>query len=35
MMGVICLEVYNTVYNISEKNNTFRIETDPQVIKRY
>ena len=32
MMGVTNLEVYNTVYNINQFNNTFRIEIDPNII---
>ena len=31
MMGVTSLEVYNTVYNITEKNNKFKILKDEQL----
>ena len=34
MMGVTSLEVYNTVYNITEKNNKFLIELDPELMSK-
>ena len=33
MMGVTSLEVYNTVYNITEKNNKFKILLNDQQLK--
>ena len=33
MMGVTSLEVYNTVYNITEKNNKLKILLNDQQLK--
>ena len=33
MMGVTSLEVYNTVYNITEKNNKLQIILNDQQLK--
>ena len=34
MMGVTSLEVYNSVYNITQKNNSFQMQlTDEQIAK--
>ena len=35
MMGVTSLEVYNTVYNITEKNNKLKLLTTEQNLKEY
>ena len=35
MMGVTSLEVYNTVYNITEKNNKLKLFTTEQNLKEY
>ena len=35
MMGVTSLEVYNTVYNITEKNNKFQIQLTNEQIKHF
>ena len=35
MMGVTSLEVYNTVYNITEKNNKIKLFTTEQNLKEY
>ena len=35
MMGVTSLEVYNTIYNITEKNNKFKLFTTEQNLKEY
>ena len=32
MMGVTSLEVYNTVFNVTEKNNSFLIELDADLL---
>ena len=34
MMGVTSLEVYNTVYNITEKNNKFKLLYTEKNVKR-
>ena len=33
MMGVTSLEVYNTVYNITEKNNKFKLLYTEKMLK--
>ena len=35
MMGVTSLEVYNTIYNITEKNNKIKLFTTEQNLKEY
>ena len=35
MMGVTSLEVYNTVYNITEKDNKLKLFTTEQNLKEY
>ena len=35
MMGVTSLEVYNTVYNITEKNNKIKIFETEEMLKEY
>ena len=35
MMGVTSLEVYNTIYNITEKNNKLKLFTTEQNLKEY
>ena len=35
MMGVTSLEVYNTVYNITEKNNKLKLFTTEQNLKEH
>ena len=35
MMGVTSLEVYNTVYNFTEKNNKLKLFTTEQNLKEY
>ena len=35
MMGVTCLEVYNTVYNITEKNNKIKLFKTDKMLKDY
>ena len=35
MMGVTSLEVYNTVYNITKKNNKLKLFTTEQILKEY
>ena len=34
-MGVSSLEVYNTVYNITEMNNTFQTELDKNFFEQF
>ena len=34
MMGVTNLEVYNTVYNINQSNNTFKININNEIRKK-
>ena len=35
MMGVTSLEVYNTVYNITEKNNKIKLFETEEMLKQY
>ena len=35
MMGVTSLEVYNTVYNITEKNNKIKLFKPDKMLKEY
>ena len=35
MMGVTSLEVYNTVYNITEKNNKIKLFETDKMLKEY
>ena len=32
MMGVISLEVYNSVFNVTERNNSFKVELDSDLV---